>query len=150
MEIPEHLKELLEFEFKEKPQYNLKQYILIRTDRAFSLGKLLVHAAHNACSALLFEWQKKGLEWTSPENFRIRQWFNSGKCQAKIVCSVADEMELKWWIKVVNKYAPDVPMAIIPDGGAYQVESHTIIGCAIGPVSPDEAEVLGLNKLPLY
>ena len=148
MKLPRHLQKLFSYKFKIKPEYTWKQYILIRTDRAFSLGKLMVHSAHNSCSALLFEWQRKARTWK--KSVRIREWFNSGLCQAKIVCRVKDEDALRAWIDRVQRYNPDIPFAMIPDGGAYEVEASCVIGAAIGPITEGEAVELGLKELKLY
>ena len=148
MSLPENIEKHLNFRFKNIPQYSWKQYILIRTDRKFSIGKLMVHAAHNACSALLYQFQQSKKTWD--ENTRIRKWFNSGNCQAKIIVRVANVEELKKWVIKTHQYKPEIPVAIIKDGGAYQVTQDTIIGAAIGPLLPSEAKKLGLNMLSLY
>ena len=148
MTLPKHLQDLFDFEFKPKPQYKWKQYILIRTDRKFSIGKLLVHSAHNSCSALLFDWKHKARSWN--KSARIVEWFNSGRCQAKICCQVKDEVELRAWVEKAQNFDSDIPVAMVPDGGAYEVEASCVIGAAIGPVTEEEAEELGLKELKLY
>jgi len=152
MELPEHIQKLLDFEFKDEPEYNYKQYILIRTDEEFSRGKLMVHAAHNSCTALLYEFQRGKGVWE--DHPRIMQWFNSGKCQAKIILQVKNEKELKKWVAKVHEFNKscvfNIPIAIIKDGGAYEVDTDTIIGCAIGPLLPSEAKDLGLKRLRLF
>lgn len=153
MSLPKQIQELLDFKFRDDPQFTYKQYILVRTDLSFSRGKLMVHAAHNATSALLWWFQRTKKNWDDPETERIRFWFNSGRCQAKIVLKVKNEEEIKEWIIKTNKYNPNIPTAIVKDGGAYEVEPDTIVACCIGPVSPEEAEELGLSdkkKLPLF
>jgi len=148
MSLPKNIQKHLDFKFKDIPRYTYKQYILIRKDRKFSVGKLMVHTAHNSCSALLFEFQQNKKNWA--KNSRIRKWFNSGNCQAKIIVQVKNVEELKKWVIKTHQYKPEIPTAIIQDGGAYEVTSNTIIGAAIGPVTPREAKKLGLNMLRLY
>jgi len=146
--IPQHIKELMQFEFKAPPQYTYKQYILIRTDKEFSLGKIIAHACHASSSALLWEFQTKKGVWE--HHPRIMKWFNSGKCQAKIILKAKDVDELWYYIHQAIFESPDIPIAIIPDGGAHEVEPNTIIACAIGPVTPREAKKIGLRDLKLY
>lgn len=125
-----------------------KQYLLIRIDREFSPGKLMVHAAHNSVSAVLFAWQKNKLTWETA--VRIREWFNSGKCQTKICCKVKDGAELANWVFKTKIFNPNIPTAMIKNGGATEVEPDCIIGAAIGPLSEEEAEELGLADLILF
>jgi len=146
--LPTHVTKQLEFKFKDKPQFSYKQYILIRTDMKFSIGKLMVHAAHNSVSALLYAFQQSKGVWEDHE--RIMKWFNSGLCQAKIILKVKDVEELKKYVAKAYKYKPEIPTAIIKDGGAYEVAPDTIIGAAIGPILPNEAKKLGLNMLKLF
>ena len=47
-------------------------------------------------------------------------------------------------------YKKSIPIAIIPDGGAYELEAHTVVGAAIGPITEYEARKLGLKELELY
>jgi len=148
MSLPKHIQEQLDYKFKEVPEFTWKQYILVRMDRKFSRGKLMVHTAHNATSALLYWFQKTKKNWE--ESPRIREWFNSGKCQAKIVLKVKDVEEIKKWIIKTHEYNPDIPTAIIKDGGAYEVEPDCIIAGALGPISPEEAVELGLKELKLF
>jgi len=144
----EAIEKLMAFEFKFPPQYTYKQYILIRTDEKFSIGKIIVHACHNATSALLWDFQHNKGVWE--DHPRIMKWFNSGKCQAKIVLKVKDVDKLWFYVNKTASLFPDIPIAIIPDGGAYEVEQKTIIACAIGPIVPKEAKEIGLHRLKLY
>lgn len=108
----------------------------------------MVHAAHNSISALLYSFQQTKENWDETE--RIRHWFNSGKCQAKIILKVKNVEHIKKWIAKTYKYNPDIPTAIIKDGGKYEVEPDCIIGGAIGPLTPEEAIDIGLDKISLF
>lgn len=119
-----------------------KMYILIRTDKKYSAGKICVHVAHhNSLTAIL-----KFSTYTNPLCFDIiKKWYDDG--QTKIILSVDNLTKMQ---SFYNK-AIDIKCScsMIEDLGLYEVPAGEIIACAI-LCSDDNAKQLGLKKLSLY
>lgn len=111
----------------------MKQYILIRTDKNFSIGKIMAHIGHNCLSCYF----GRGLK----DHDRWNQWYLKDD-QTKIVVKTYYEM-IKSIIDLA--YIDDIPTSFIED-----VHLKEQICAVIGPVSDKEVDFLGLSDLKLY
>jgi len=117
----------------------IKLYILVRTDKSYSVGKLLVHSSHVG-SELVYKYLG------SSSGCKINSWILD-HFQTKIILSVPHLATLDEY----NKHALNMKLctAFVPDAGFYEVEEGEILMCGI-LCDDDQAKELGLNKLKLY
>ena len=113
-----------------------KQYILIRTDKYFPVGKVMAHCSHNAVKNLFEHMYYEDM------SYRHTQWYYEND----MTTIVLDAKTLKKIYCIVNK-ARDmgIPTSFIKD-----IHLKDKICASIGPVTDEEAEELGLKKLKLY
>ena len=113
----------------------LKQYILIRTELKFSIGKIMAHVGHNVLSAY---YDDKRIFDSS--DFLNWYYFHD---QTKIVLDGETEEKIQ---KIVNAAeGMGIPTSFIED-----VHIKKKIVAVIGPVNDEDAKKLGLKKLRLY
>jgi len=114
-----------------------KQYILIRTDKYFPVGKVMAHCSHNAVK----NFCTNAMDY-DVMTVRFNVWFNHND----MTTIVLDAKSLKKIYCIVNK-ARDmgIPTSFIKD-----IHLKDKICASIGPVTDEEAEELGLKKLKLY
>ena len=112
----------------------MKQYILIRTDKKFPIGKMLAHAAHNAIAA--------GLDFKSDKQLKqFVGWKKEG--MKKVVVDGGSSPEIKVYIAQAER--EEIPNSYIRDHN-----TGVRFCAAIGPVTDEEALHLGLADLVLY
>ena len=113
-----------------------KQYILIRTDRYFPMGKVMAHCSHNAVKNFFEEMDYEDM------GYRHAQWYHKNDMTTIVI----DSKTLETIYCIVNK-AKDmgIPTSFIED-----IHLKDKVCASIGPVTDKEAEELGLKKLKLY
>jgi len=118
----------------------LKQYILIRTDDIFPLGKIMAHVGHNV---LDFVTKKMILEqWKDYTKNVFLKWLFEHN-QTKIVLNGGKLEDIEEIIKKADKIK--IPTSFIED-----IHIKKKIVAVIGPVDESQAKFLGLDKLRLY
>ena len=114
----------------------MKQYILVRTDKKFPVGKIMAHCSHNAVKNFKKEMYYEDL------GFRHTEWFYNNDMTTIVLDgkSLVD-------IERILKQAEDmkIPTSFIED-----IHLKQKICAVVGPVDNEEAKVLGLSKLRLY
>jgi len=114
----------------------MKQYIIVRTDKKFSIGKIMAHVGHNCLSCYV---DRKNEIMTDDD--RWNSWYFVDN-QTKIVVKTHYE-QIKSIIDLAN--IDDIPTSFIED-----VHLKEQICAVVGPVSDREATYLGLFDLKLY
>jgi len=113
-----------------------KQYILVRSDQYFPIGKIMAHCSHNAVKNVVDHLYSEEL------SFRHTCWYMDND----MTTIVLDGKTLKGIYCFVNKAINmGIPTSFIKD-----IHLKDKICASIGPVTDDEAEELGLKKLKLY
>jgi len=129
---------------------DLRFYIIVRTDVAFSIGKLLVHVGH-LCSKLasdfLFELEKDDETYLDLLK-RYTTWYGNGTTQTKIVLKEYGLEDVMYYYEKAKQ--KKFPAYCIEDAGFYEVEKGTVLMVGIGPISKEEAKEIGLDTLKLY
>lgn len=112
----------------------MKQYILVRTDKKFPIGKMLVHAGHNCVAA--------SMDFNNDKQLRqFINWKKNG--MKKVVVKAGSDKDVKGFIAQAKR--ENIPNSYIKD------HNTGIRFCAaIGPVTDEEAMHLGLADLGLY
>jgi len=117
---------------------SVKVYILVRKDLfdKYPLGKIMAHIGHNVLS---LTYMLGGRQSTTK---KFNEWYFEHN-QTKIVVWIKDSEELwEFFIKFQKLKVPYTSSII-------DVKTNLIFCCAIGPVTQEEAEKLGLTKLKL-
>ena len=112
-------------------------YIIVRTDKKYSAGKIMVHIAHNSLSCIL--------DFNISCSDIINDWYTED--QTKIILSVKDLDKLLFYYKKARESG--CPAIYIEDMGFYEVPVGEIIACAI-LCTDEEAIEIGLKNLRLY
>lgn len=118
---------------------SLKQFILIRKDKKYSMGKIIAHAAH--ASIIAFDKTIRSNEE------RYEDWFLSGN-MTKVVLEVDSLDCLLKYEKICTEEG--IAFGMIEDAGYYETPPGEIICCAIGPIIPQEYERLKLKNWKLF
>jgi len=117
----------------------IKQYILIRTDEKFMVGKIMAHVGHNVLEAYLKIDMKKHYDGT----WWIFNTWHDKYDHIKIVLDGGSKENIEDLIKRAKRLR--MPTSFIID---IHLEKK-IVG-VIGPVTNLTSKHLGLDKLKLY
>jgi len=116
----------------------LKQYILIRTDDIFPLGKIMAHVGHNVLNAY-FDYNAN---LSDLGYYDWNKWFYEND-QTKITLDGGKLEEIEKFIEKADRMK--IPTSFIED-----IHIKKKIVAVIGPVDESQAKFLGLDKLRLY
>ncbi len=110
-----------------------KQVILVRDDLKLPKGKLAAQCAHASVEAVL----------KSPKS-KVEDWRSEG--MMKIVVKVADEKELREFLKIANNNK--LITALITDAGRTTVAPGTVTCLGVGPDDENKLDsIFGKLKL---
>ncbi len=120
----------------------MKQYILVRTDKKFPIGKIMAHCSHNAVRNLYDNMYHEDM------TMRHWIWYNENDTTTIVldgrsihnIETIIDKTKL-----LEDVYNEGIPTSFIED-----ITLKEKICAVIGPVSDEEAKELGLKKLRLY
>ena len=120
----------------------MKQYVLVRTDKEFPIGKIIAHCSHNAVRNL-----RDNMYY---EDMTMRHWIWYNENDTTTI--VLDGRSLNNIERIIDKtkllkdiYGEGIPTSFIED-----IHLKEKICAVIGPLTDDEAKLLGLKKLRLY
>jgi len=115
---------------------NYKQYILVRTDKYFPVGKIMAHCSHNAVRNF-----KEQMYYEDPGDRHFLWYYRDNTTTI-----VLDGKSLKEIYSILNKAKDmNIPTSFVKD-----IHLKEKICAVVGPVTDDEAKELGLKKLKLY
>ena len=115
----------------------MKQYILVRTDKEFPIGKIMAHCSHNAVKNFYDEMDY--------EDLSQRHWIWLYENNMTTIILDGKSLNNIQTIITKAKVDMDIPTSFIED-----ITLKEKICAVIGPVTDEEAKELGLKKLRLY
>lgn len=120
-----------------------KQYILVRTDKKFPIGKIMAHCSHNAVRNLRNNMYHEDM------TMRHTIWYYENDTTTIVL----DGGSLKDIYSIINKAKEMGTSSLnekIPTSFVKDIKLKERICAVIGPVTDEEAKELGLKKLKLY
>ena len=121
----------------------MKQYILVRTDKEFPIGKIIAHCSHNAVRNLRDNMYYEDM------TMRHTIWYYENDTTTIVL----DGRSLDNIERIINKAKKIGPFCLnenIPTSFVEDITLKEKICAVIGPVNDEEAKELGLKKLRLY
>lgn len=121
----------------------LKVYIVIRKDLKMRRGKEIAQACH--AIQYLAEIGDIHVGERTVAGFIYKQWCENQ--HAKIAVGVESEQQLNNFVARASELG--VLEATVLDAGRTEIPENTLTCAAIGPITNEEADLLGLSGLPL-
>ena len=130
----------------------MKQYIILVKEnlKKYSLGKNIVHACHNCqitSRDCYISDKARDINWSTVGEITKVLVVVNNIDQLNDLLSKATELNIQYVSEHKNS---SIPNMAIRDAGKKETEKNTIICGAIGPVTKEEAKLIGLDKLKKF
>lgn len=120
----------------------IKQYILIRTDKVFPIGKIMAHLGHNVLEVIMENILYLSSDFIEYTIDIYDKWYLEYD-QTKIVLDGGSEENIQKILKKAKQLK--IPTSFIED-----IHIKERIVAVIGPLVETQAKYIGLDKLKLY